>query len=83
MHTVFPGHIYVRNPRRIFRDIEYIPDYRPWWRTRWIRQPSPSSVVTEDKKEVKEKGDGKAINGVDKEGLHDGVGDLQKKNMRL
>jgi hypothetical protein len=40
-------------------------------------------VVTEDKKEVKEKGDGKAINGVDKEGLHDGVGDLQKKNMRL
>jgi hypothetical protein len=83
MRTVFPRHIYVRNPRRIFRDIEYISDYRPWWRARWIRQPSPSLVVAEDKKEVKEKGDSKAINGVDKKGLHDGAGDLRKKNMRL
>ena len=83
IRTVFLGHIHVRNPRRVLRDIEYIPDYRPWWRARWIRQPSPSSAVAEDRKEVDEKGDGKEINGVDKEGWHDGAGYLRKNNMRL
>ena len=83
MRTIFLGHIYVRNPRRIFRDIEYIPDYGPWWGARWIRQPSPSSAVTEDKKEVNKNGGCKAVNGGDKEGLHDGAGYLRKNNMGL
>ena len=74
MRTVFLRHIYVRQPGRILRDIKKIPDYRPRWRTRWIRQPSPSSVIAKDNKEVKEKGDGKAVNGVDKKELHDGLG---------
>ena len=82
IRTVFLGHIHVRNPRRVLRDIEYIPDYWPRGRARWIRQPSSSSAVAEDRKEVDEKGDGKAINGVDKEGWHDGAGYLRKKNMR-
>jgi len=31
-------------------------------------------VIAKDNKEVKEKGDGKAVNGVDKKELHDGLG---------
>jgi hypothetical protein len=36
-----------------------------------MREPSSSSVVAEDNKEVKEKGDSKGVNHADKMELHD------------
>jgi hypothetical protein len=81
--TVFFGHVRVRNPRCVLRGIEYVPNYRPRWRTRWIRQPSSSSTVAESSKDVKEKRDRKAVKGIDEKELHDGTGCLQKYNERL
>ena len=63
--TVFLGHICVRTPRSILRDIEKIPNNRQAWWARWIRQPSSSSMIAKDDKEVKRKEDGKTIKGVD------------------
>jgi hypothetical protein len=40
-------------------------------------------MVAEDNKEVKEKGDCKAVKGVDEKELHDRTGCLQRDNERL
>jgi hypothetical protein len=63
--TILLGHICVCNPRLVLRDSKKIANYRPGRRSRWIRQPSPSSAVAKGNKEVKEEGDGKGVNAVD------------------
>jgi hypothetical protein len=40
-------------------------------------------MVAEDNKEVKEKGDGKTVKGIDEKELHDRAGYLQRNNERV
>ena len=81
--TVFLRHICVCNPRRVLRDIKQIPNYRPGWRARWIRQPSSSSMVAKDNKKIKGKRDDEAINGIDEKELHYETGCLRRDDERL
>jgi hypothetical protein len=80
MPTISLGHICIRNPRVFPRDIKKIANYRPCRRARWIREPSE---VTEVNKEVKEKEDGKGINGIDEKELHNRAGRMGRNDMRL
>ena len=83
MLTIPLGHICVYNPRLVLRDSKKIANYRPGRRSRWIRQPSPSSAAAKGNKEVKEEGDGKGINGVGEKEPHNRTGYTWKDNARL
>jgi hypothetical protein len=78
--TIFLRQIRVARPRRKLWNIKQIPNDRPRWWPRGIRETPSPSVIIEGEEGIKTKEEGEAVNRCDERDRHVGTRKTDKDN---